>query len=428
MANRIATLINRLWHDRRGVTALMTALGALILMGFAGLAADVVVWELDARKAQGAADQAALAGAVASSGDYDVTTAAKAVAASYGFIDGQKGTTVSVNSNFNNVDEVQVTIKQVQPQYFSRFFLKTAPTVVMNAVARPPGAPSNGTMCVIALDEGGKLAVGSADFVGNTNVQLDHCDLYNDSADSNGTELNGSSILAVQNMYLSGSYTVDGSSTLTVSGVAATYVMPSNDPYNGMSIPSYSGCNQTNYTLAPNTSATLSPGVYCGGMDIKGTATLSAGTYIIDGGNFTAESQAKISGTGVTIILTSSTGTKYGTITINGGAVVTLTAPTVGAAVGVPGIAMWVDKNAPTASDNFNGGASQVINGAIYLPSQQITYTGGSKTAVNNTVTKCSQLVGLTVTFNGNSYFTHSACSSSNLPVKDPLAPPRLSS
>src|SRR5260370_42401611 len=48
-------------RDQKGVTAMITALGATALIGFTGLAIDVASWEGTLRKMQGAADQAALA-------------------------------------------------------------------------------------------------------------------------------------------------------------------------------------------------------------------------------------------------------------------------------------------------------------------------------------------------------------------------------
>jgi hypothetical protein len=229
-------------------------------------------------------------------------------------------------------------------------------------------------------------------------------------------------------MYLAGGYSVSGNATLSLSGAAATYVQPASDPYASSAIPSYSSCNQTNYTLNPNTSATISAGstpyVFCGDTDIKGTLTLGAGTYIIDHGKFTAESQATITGTGVTIILTSSTGSaNIGTVKINGGATVTLTAPTTGATAG---IALWVDKNAPyDASNTLLGGSSQNINGVIYMPDQSVTFVGGSAQ-----LTTCLQLIALSVTFQGNSntYITQSGCGTLGLPIKNPPLPPTLAS
>jgi len=430
MKQRIAAAVGGLWRDRSGVTAVLTALGAVVLLGFTGLAIDVVTWEVAQHKMQSAADAAALAASIAAYTDTDqnATNAADAVAASYGYVNGQNGTNVTVTSPYsgNGVQNgVQVVISQSQPQFFSRLFLASAPTVTVQAAARLPAG--SGSMCVMTLGGSGKLAVGDATFTGNTTVNMSTCDLYNNSTAANSTELNGSSTLDVRNMYLAGDYTRGGSARLSISGTAATYVTPANDPYAAMSIPSYSGCSQTNYTLGPSQSFTINPGstpyVFCGNTDIKGTLTLGPGTYIIDGGNFTAESQATITGTGVTIILTSSTGSNYGTVTINGGATVSLTAPTTGATAGVPGIAFWIDKHAPLATNTFNGGASQNINGVIYMPSQEVDYSGGSSQG-----TTCLQLIAETVTFIGNSttYVTQTGCSAANLAIKQPPLPPTL--
>jgi len=52
------------------------------------------------------------------------------------------------------------------------------------------------------------------------------------------------------------------------------------------------------------------PRVYCGGIEATGGATLNLdpGSYILDRGNFAVGSNSTVSGTDVTIILTSRTG------------------------------------------------------------------------------------------------------------------------
>jgi uncharacterized membrane protein len=57
--------LRNLRADNRGVSAIITALSLTALMGFAGLAADVAMWQINKRNMQGAADQAALAAVVA---------------------------------------------------------------------------------------------------------------------------------------------------------------------------------------------------------------------------------------------------------------------------------------------------------------------------------------------------------------------------
>ena len=51
-------------------------------------------------------------------------------------------------------------------------------------------------------------------------------------------------------------------------------------------------------------------------------------------------------------------------------------------------------------SFKLNGRSSQVFNGAIYATKGAVTYAGGSGTSAD-----CTQLIGDTVTFTGNSNF-----------------------
>jgi hypothetical protein len=145
-------------------------------------------------------------------------------------------------------------------------------------------------------------------------------------------------------------------------------------------------------------------GIYCGGIEVAGGATLylDPGTYILDRGNFVVSDNSTVRGQDVTLILTSRIRSSYGAIDIRPGSTIGVTAPALGAAVGIPGIAIWVDGHAPATSDRLDGGMTQNINGAIYLPGRQVKYSGGSPSA-----TRCSQLIAHTVTFTGNSYFRH---------------------
>ena len=61
---------------------------------------------------------------------------------------------------------------------------------------------------------------------------------------------------------------------------------------------------------------------------------------------------------------------------------------------------------------------AQIINGAIYLPSQNVTFNGGSSTG-----TSCMQLIANTITFSGNANFKHSCASAG---VIDPPGNPVL--
>ena len=421
--HRLVAPLGRLWADRRGVTAILTALGATVLLGFTGLAIDAAVWQVDQRRLQGAADQAAVAaGLVGDEGGTlsAMTTAAKAVSASHGFVNGSGGVTVTVNdpptsgSHKSINAAVEVIISQVQPQYLTKLLLASAPTATGRSVALYGSAGPSGSMCLMALDASASSSLSAS---GGATVSLSGCDIYNSSSSATATSVSGSTSISARNIYLSGNYTTSGGGALTASGLLDTYVNAITDPYAGNSIPSYSGCTKTSYSLSPSSSDTLSPGVYCKGMDIKGSLTLNAGTYIIDRGDFKTSSGATVTGTGVTIILTSSTGSSYGGVNIGSGSTVTLSAPTCGATSGIPGIAVWVDKHAPAASDSFSSGAALTINGAIYAPSQTVAFGG------NSSSTSCIQVVADQISFSGSSTFNHSC---SNQCIVDPPAMPKL--
>ena len=71
-------------------------------------------------------------------------------------------------------------------------------------------------------------------------------------------------------------------------------------PFLGCSGAEYGACNHHGKTVDSLTT-TLQPGVYCGGLTIKGNAnvTFAPGEYIIKDGKFFVDSNSKVSGQGV---------------------------------------------------------------------------------------------------------------------------------
>jgi len=189
---------------------------------------------------------------------------------------------------------------------------------------------------------------------------------------------------------------ISGSAGITTTQGVATGVAPTADPYANVPVPFFSGCDQHNFSA--HTTVTINPGVYCGGMQLNAGAnvTLNPGIYYLDQGGFSVNGGATIKGTGVTLIFTSSTMTNWPTASINGGATVNLTPPTTGPTAG---LVMFGDRNmALGTAFKFNGGTSQYIGGAIYLPTAAVSFSGGAATG-----TSCTQIIGDTVTFVGNS-------------------------
>ena len=302
------------------------------------------------------------------------------------------------------------------PSSFTRTFLRQPPTARAAAVTLEASSHST---CVMALGTTGKLSVGSQPSRDAT-VSLAACDLYNASRGARSTELLDGTSLGARNIFLSGGYVLAPGAVLAASRYLTTHTSSVADPYSRLEIPSYRGCTRTRYRVDGKKTETISPGVYCGGIEVARGATLNLdpGTYILDWGNFTVSDNSAVNGTGVTLILTSHTGLDYGAIDLRAGSSITLTAPARGAALGIPGVAIWADGKRPASGDTFDGGKNQNINGAIYLPDRQVKYAGGSPSA-----TCCSQLIAQTVTFTGTSYFRHD-CTGIGLSEPDP--PPLL--
>jgi hypothetical protein len=284
-----------------------------------------------------------------------------------------------------------------------------AAAVVLNPPAR--------NACVMAVGKNGKLSVGFGERSRNTIVRLVACDLYNASRETESTELLDGASLTARNIFLSGGYALSAGSVMTASKYLTTHTSSVDDPYARLELPAYPGCTRTRYRLNEGKTETISPGIYCGGIEVAGGATLSLapGTYILDRGNFSISGNSTVNGAGVTLVLTSRTGSNYGAIDIRAGSRIEITAPALGATAGIPGIAIWVDGGEAGASDTFDGGNTQNINGAIYLPGRHVKYSGGSPSA-----TRCSQLIARTVTFTGSSYFRHDCLGAG---VSDPDPP-----
>ncbi len=302
-----------------------------------------------------------------------------------------------------------------QPPRFTSTFLRQPPTTRVTAVALD-GSPRD--TCLMVLGKNDKLSVGFKEPSPDTIVILAACDLYNASREAQSTELLGGASLNAQNIFLSGGYALSAGAVMTASRYLTTHTSAVADPYARLEVPGYPGCTRTGYRLDEQQTETISPGIYCGGIEVAGGAVLNLypGTYILDRGNFAVSGNSTVSGTGVTLILTSRTRSNYGVIDIRAGSTIEVTAPARGAVAGIPGIAIWVDGDAPASGDIFDGGSTQNINGAIYLPGRQVKYSGGSLSA-----TRCSQLIARAVIFTGNSYFRHD-CAEAGLSDPDPPA------
>lgn len=394
-ARRIAGLLARLKRDRSGNYATIFALLSPVLIGFAGLSTEGGLWLYKHQTLQGAADSAALSAATlyTLNSSKDLNPQADAVVAAYGYTAGASGTTVTVNrpplsGNYtSNPKAVEVIVGISQPRLLTAIYSSEPIAIKGRAVAL---AGDNGNGCVLALNAS---ASGSISTQGSSHINLSGCSVYDNS--SNGTALTngGSATITADAVNVVGG--LSGGSGISATRGINQGVSALADPYADVSPPAFSGCDYNNLSI--HTTVTLNPGVYCNGLQLNAGAnvTLNPGIYYIDRGTLRVNGGATLTGTGVTIVFTSSTGSNYADAAINGGATIDLTAPASGP---TEGIVIFGDRNMPAGTTfNFNGGAGQTFGGAVYLPRAAIAYSGGASGGTN-----CTQLIGDTVSFSGD--------------------------
>jgi len=391
-AARAASAIGR---DVAGSSAPMASILLSMSIGAVGLGTDYGLWVYSHQKAQEAADSAAVsAGAILSSGQSDrITGQATAVAAAYGFRNDEFGQTVTVNwppssgKYSGKSHAVEVIVQQPQPRLFSASWTETPVTVTGRSVA----LGNAGDGCALALDP---TASGAISAQGSTTVVLNNCSLIANSASSSAVSAGGTS--SVKTLSVNAVGDVSGVSHFDASAGINSGIAPVSDPYASLTLPSLGSCTAHNTTIKDTSS--LGPGVYCGGISVNAgaTATLSPGVYYIDQGGLTVNGGGTLNGSGVSFVFTSSSGKNYATASLNGGAVVNLSAPTMG---WTAGLLMIADRNAPVGTSyKLNGGAKQVLAGTIYAPTGALTYAGGAVAS-----TTCTKMIADTITFTGNS-------------------------
>jgi hypothetical protein len=388
--SRMNLLVARFAREQCGNYTILAAVVLPVLVGVGGLGTEAGLWLYRQQTAQGAADLGAISAATAGGGSSRLVLEAQAIAASYGLINGLNGVSVTVNqppqsgTHIGTAGAVEVIVKQPQARLFSALFGSQAISVSARAVA-VGGSPG----CLLALDAS---AAGAISVQGSSQVNLKNCNLYDNSSSSTALSVGGSGTLSAGAIDVVGS--VSGTSSITAANGIATGAPAMADPYANAPFGSYSSLP----CLSAAGLSTLSPGRYCSGITLTAGAnvTLNPGIYYLDQGSLSIAGNATLTGTGVTLVFTSSTGTNWANAKISSNATINLTAPTSGATAG---IVMFGDRGMPAGTSfKLEGGGVQNFGGAVYLPKAALTFTGGSSTG-----TVCTQIIADTVTFTGNS-------------------------
>jgi hypothetical protein len=162
---------------------------------------------------------------------------------------------------------------------------------------------------------------------------------------------------------------------------------PMVDPLAAYSPPAFGACTYTSVRIY-DTTQTINPGVYCGGILIRSspTITFNPGIYYIVGGGLKTTSNATLIGSNVTFVNSYKAGYNYDSIDIGGngsaGSTINLAAPITGP---TKGILFFNDRTAVSRINNIGwpttGGNTLVkLTGVLYFPTMQLNYQSGSIT------------------------------------------------
>lgn len=427
-----------------------------VLLGFAGIAADVSYLEHVKRQMQTAADAGALAGAQVAAANAlvnatptsvpgpctdkltngvndQIVAAAKADTLLNGYTDGSSNpdgtrviavtvncppdpaTTTAPYANDNNA--VEVIVKQTKTR---SFFMKALGLLPATVSARAVGHLIGGSGCVIGLLR--TPGVSSIDVSGAATVNTT-CGLVSNADITCNSGTTATAIVAVGATHSCGPAPTNAPEIIP-------NVAPINDPLASVPAPPISPCGTTGNGASAATAYNgstgplsvnggtvyLNPGTYCGGIDVSNPGSIlhfATGVYVIAGGGINIHGGTEDGSAGVMFYMTGTEGaaknitgaTSYAGVAINAQSNATFYASgTAGDAY--QGILFYSDRsinNSISGGDTINGGSTNTYKGALYFPNSDLTFNGNS----GNTNSSLAA-VSRTFTVTGNATFTGS--------------------
>lgn len=189
---------------------------------------------------------------------------------------------------------VEVNITDQWTPFFLHFVDKSVTPIRVFSKARFVG---RNNICVLGLAKSGTAVYLDryARLTGN------NCGVFSNSAATAGLKVDTGAALKASLACSVGGVSMSGS----ITPAPVTDCPPQDDPLASRAAPSFAGCSFKNLVV-DNVPRTLSPGVYCGGLTIKGNSnvTLQPGVYVLKDGGLTVAGQATLTGTGVGFYIT----------------------------------------------------------------------------------------------------------------------------
>jgi hypothetical protein len=254
------------------------------------------------------------------------------------------------------------------PTFLARLVYPDQVIVAARAVASVAGSS---VPCVLALEENEKEAIK----VNNGSLFADGCKVQVNSSDPKALHVFKNASMEADGINIVGDYENKG----YISSEPNTGMSAVGDPLAGLSPPPISGCDYNDIALDSGIHV-LSPGVYCGGLSLSGTADveLEPGTYIIQNGDFsTSDGSTEIQGEDVTFYMAGDS-----SISMTGQGDIELSAPLTG---DYTGVLFYGDPNASTTvQHHINGNSNMAYNGFMYFPTATLMYNGNGMGTTSN--------------------------------------------
>ena len=340
----------------RGNMTMMFAMSMPALLGAVGLTSDYAMQSMKYSALQSAADSAALAAVkeltVSSSTDTNVTSSAKNYV-----IEELRGKNDSATSNVvidRKAGSVTVTVTEVWTPLFAQYFNATITPIITTATAKLAGSTN---ICVLSL---APKALGGIILTSNSSVSAPGCGLYANSTSNEAIVVSGSSKITAP-LICSGGGVKNGGGITSSTILTDCPVTP--DPLAARAAPKFGACDFSNTRITIG-SVVLSPGVYCGGLEISGTAsvTLNPGTYVIKNGLFNVKNTASVKGKDVAFFLTGNPNFLFFT----GSATIDLSGAESGDMVG---LLFFEDRNSGLLNiHDISATNAKNLTGTIYMP------------------------------------------------------------
>ena len=365
--------------DRRGTVLVKVLVCLSALVAIAALTTDGGRMVDERRRAQAAADAAALAAGKDLYAHWwtnfgadpagSARTAAEQAAAAYGYP--ASAVTVRVppasGTYAGQPGHAEVTIDSTLGTTFGRIFTGEGMRVGARAVAR--GEPLR--IGVVLLRPHGAYAFDNSAAV----FALSNKPLIVDSDDPVAFRSTGAALVSASRIDVTGG--ASNSSALTLSGRIRTNVRPTLDPLAFLPVPNTTAMTvQSSSPLTVNSllPTTLQPGVYRGGIHVTGLSavTMAPGVYVTEGGGFRVDVSASVTGSGVVVYNTTSDTYAAGPVRIDGLGAVLLTAPTSGTYQGIS----FFQNRGLTQPVTLVGRGQTTVSGLVYAARAPVALTG----------------------------------------------------